>query len=368
MKKIKIKCVFVFLIVWLINYSSFAQVNFIFNSSMNGKDMKGLSTIKILNITTEVLNGRLEAEVRKMGEVSAIVKLIIPSLNIVTGNNLIPFAKFRAAIISYSGNTEGNFVRQTNNLPEGELEYCFRFIVNVKNSPDEIYENCFPGFNMISTPLELILPDDKDQFCNKRPNFSWHPSLPLRSEESYALKLVEKLPGQSSSEAVLVNTPIIFQMNIRSFSMPYPSGSPELKEAKSYAWQVTAINKGMQSISEVWEFTVKCDLNKKDSSLNSFRELKAIDDGGYLNAGAELRFAVYNYYIEAPLDYSLTDLSVPDRKLKGLPSVTLLKGVNNILIDLKKVAGMQEGNEYLLKVVMPDGKPVSLRFKYSEGE
>jgi hypothetical protein len=364
----KFRFLFFVILINMICISSFAQVNFIFNTTANGRDMKGLSTVQIINTTAENLIGNLEIEVKSGSNTSAIVKATIPALNVLTGNNIIPYNKFSTAAIYYSSSTEGNYLKQTNMMPEGELEYCFKFTVTSKNNAGDVFDNCFVGLNTIGTPLELVLPDDKDNFCNKRPNFSWRPSLPLIAGVSYSLKLVEKLPNQSLAEAVLVNTAIVFQNNVKGFSLPYPSGAKELKEDKTYVWQVTAYSKARQSVSDVWEFTIQCDPNKNEPINNSFRELTAQDDGGYLSTGAQLRFALYNAYISGILNYSIKDLVNPQKKLKGMPSINLQQGINNITLDLNKVAGMEDGNEYLLKVVLPDGKEVSLRFKYSDGE
>ena len=73
-------------------------------------------------------------------------------------------------------------------------------------------------------------------------------------------------------------------------------------------------------------------------------------------------------YTKRKLKYSITDLENPGKKIKGLPEIELQKGANNILLDLKKVPGIKDGNEYLLAVILPDGRKVSLRFKYNEDD
>jgi hypothetical protein len=77
-----------------------------------------------------------------------------------------------------------------------------------------------------------------------------------------------------------------------------------------------------------------------------------------------LRFALYNPYIEGRLQYQITNLSNPGKALKKLPLVDLQNGRNNVLVDLNKIPGMQEDDEYQLTVTLPDGKKVAVRFKY----
>jgi hypothetical protein len=346
----------------------FAQMNFVFNAMSNGKDLRGLSTLQIINTSTNSYVGTLEITVKNQNNSAVFVKVVLPDLNIASGNNIIPFAKFNSAIISYSNDANGSFTRQTNMMPEGELEYCFKYTITSKNNAGEEYDNCFIGQNLVNTPLELVMPENKDQFCSKRPNFSWQPSLPLNPSISYSIKLVEKLSNQSLAEAILVNNPIVFQNNIKGFSLQYPSNSLELKEDKKYAWQVTSFNKGIQTVSDVWEFTIHCDMEKKDTMQNSFRELQSYDDGSFLSTGVQLRFAFYNAYISKKLEYKIVGLTNPKQKIKGLPTIIAEQGINNITLDLRKAIGMEDGNEYLLKATLPDGKEVSLRFKYTEDE
>jgi hypothetical protein len=264
----------------------------------------------------------------------------------------------------YESSEDGNYLRQTGAFPETELEYCFKLEVTSKNNTGDVFENCFPGSNIITSPLELTSPDNLDQFCNKRPMFSWQPPMPLKAGVSFAIKLVEIKEGQTAAEAVLNNTPLIYQSAVKGFRISYPSSVPDLKDDKSYAWQVTADNSGRQSLSEIWKFSIQCDKQKKDSG--SYRELKPEDDGGFLSTGSSLRFAVYNSYVPGGLHYEISDLENPDKKFKKLPSVELQKGENNIQIDLNKIPGMQDDNEYLLLVTLPDGKKVSVRFKYDD--
>jgi hypothetical protein len=341
-----------------------AQVNFLFNASVSGKDMRGLSAVQIINTTRENYTGNIDIEVKGADHNVTVVKIFMSSVNIVPGNNLVPYAKFRGANVYYASTSEGDYVRQTGNMPEGELEFCFKLTITSKDNPAEIYENCFLGTNIIATPLELILPDNGDNFCNKRPRFSWQPPLPLAPGTSFTMKLALKNADQSQAEALLVNTPVIFQSNIKGHILPFPAGSPDLKEGSTYVWQVTAEEKGKQSFSEVWEFAIQCE--KQQTTDKSYRELKAEDDGGFLTTGADLRFAVYNSYTPGTLKYSIKDLADPDKKIKGLPAIELQKGANNILLDLRKVQGIEDGKEYLLAVILPDGAKVSMRFKYQE--
>jgi hypothetical protein len=340
-----------------------AQVSLLFNANAHGRHMKGLSFLQIINSSAENYTGSLSIEIKNLTGSGVFVKVFIPSVSIKAGNNILPPAKLSSATISYAGNAEGNYVKQTAMMPEGELEYCFRLALVSKIGPDEIFENCFLGTNIIGSPLQLVVPDKGDEFCEKRPRFTWQPPLPLTTGMLFSLKLVKINTDQSAAEALLVNTPVIYQANLKGFTMSYPAGIPDLKENETYAWQVTANDhKGKQALSEVWEFSIQCPKMHVDST--SYRELRVSDDGGFLSTGSTLKFAVYNPFISASLKYSITDLSKPGRPLKNLPAIQLDKGANHISIDLNMIPGIREDQEYKLTVTLPDGSKVSLRFKY----
>jgi hypothetical protein len=343
-----------------------SQVSFVFNTAALGRDMRGLSSVQLIHTGSDPFTGNLEIEVRNTERNVLVVKMVVPDVQLRPGSNIVPAGKFSSASVYYSSGSEGNYLRQTGMMPEGELEYCFKYTVTSKNNPNEVFENCFTGMAIVSTPLELVLPDNGDELCQKRPRFSWQPSLPLQPATDYTLKLVKKQSGQTQAEALLVNLPVILQAHIRGQVFPFPAATADLQEGATYVWQVSADNKGTRNTSEVWEFTVRCE--KTTPADKSFRELKESDDGGYLTTGPSLKFAVYNSFIAGKLKYNISNLSSPEKKISYLPEAQLQSGNNNITIDLKKIPGMEDGSEYLLQVILPDGKKVSVRFKYSEDE
>jgi hypothetical protein len=338
-----------------------AQVNLLFNAAANGSDLKGLSTVQFISNFSETVTGNLGIDVRNSnGEI--VVQLAIPGVDIRPGNNFLSPSRFSNASVVYSGGDQGGFARQSGLLPEGELEYCFKLVLSSKNNAGEIYENCFTGSNIISTPLQLVMPYTGDVTCEKRPRFSWQPPMPMRTGTRFTLKLVKVDSGQNAAEAIVSATPLIYRLNLQGFTMAYPAGTADLKEGGHYAWQVIADEKGRKSVSEIWEFTVQCNDQAKDEG--SYRELKASDDGGFLSTGNILRFAVYNAYMPGTLQYDITNLGDRNRKIKYLPHVLLEKGENRIALDLDRIPGINEESEYQLSVVLPDGKRISVRFKY----
>lgn len=347
----------------LFNHPVSAQVRFLFNPIANGRDLKGLSSVQILNNSTGSFSGNLVIEIRQSNPDLLVVKSVVPDVLIQPGSGMLQPNKLSSAVSVFGSNNEGNYVRQTGNLPETELEYCFRFVVTSKENNGLEFENCFTGRNIVGTPMELVKPDQQDHFCNKRPTFQWQPSMPTDPNTLYTLKLVEIQPKQKAAEAMLNNVPVLYQTNLKSYLQQFPSGSPDLKLDQKYAWQITASTGYRQSMSEIWEFTVECEKDVVTAG-GGYRELKAEDDGSYLMTGSQLRFAVRNDYVESELQYRIKDLDNPSRKFRQLPALTLQKGINNIQIDLNKIPGLKDDTEYVLQVTLPGGTQVSVRFKY----
>jgi hypothetical protein len=341
-----------------------AQVNIMFNANAFGNNIRGLSSVQFINNSPNVYTGTLTIDVKNLMNNSVILHAIVTGVVIKPGNNVIPQSRFSSSPFNYAATNDGNYLRQTGNFPETELEFCFRIDATLKDNNAEVFENCFISSNLLASPMQLLQPDMGDQFCNKRPSFTWQPPMPMNPNMKFTLKVAEIHDKQSAAEAILNNSPVIFQQNIKGYMVMYPAGSPDLKEEKKYAWQVIATVNDRLTLSEVWEFGIQCDKQKIDTP--SFRLLKDEDDGGYLQTGSMLRFAVYNSLIKGKLQYEIIDLTSSKRPFKKLPEFELQNGSNNIMIDLNKIPGMQYDNEYELKVLLPGGKKVALRFKYDD--
>jgi hypothetical protein len=353
------RCALGFMLLLLVNALS-AQVNIMFNPTTNGRDIRGLSFVQVSNTGSRDLAGSMSIDIRTLA--GPVVRIQMSDISFRRGMITIPSAKWTSAVVNYSNSEEGNYVRQTGRMPEGDLEYCFKITIRAKDQPEQIYENCFTGINIISSPLELTSPSNGEVNCNKRPRLSWQPPMPMAPGTVFSVKLVQLEEGQNAAEALLVNTPLVYQPAVAGNTLGFPSNVPELREGMSYAWQVTTGGKGIMSRSEIWKFTVDCE--KSTGTEGSFRELKTESDGGFLVAGSALRLAVHNPFLAGQFQYTILDLTEKRKALKNLPTIQLEKGSNNILIDLHKVPGMKDGNDYLITATLPDGKTVSLRFKY----
>lgn len=360
------------LFIWLLALTvlSSAQVSVQFSPLMGGQSLQNLALTQI-NLTSSS-SARMTLTI-KVTEISGQPVVTIKTLPFYISKGVNPVERnaFANGLFSFGQNYFGNMVKQSGKFPEGEYECCF--VEEIESKDPGIlprYEQCFNYQLRPLTPFLLIFPVDEDIICNKRPSFSWQPPLPLPLDAKFRLILTEMKDKQTPIESISNNEPIINQASLTANTLMYPVNIPELKEGVSYAWQVT-IYSGLTIIkkSEIWTFTVKCQDDKKIPPGDSYRELKEVDNGDYYIANKYLRFSFYNPYSANILSYTIECLSDVKNVVKGLPKLQSLNGINKYDLDLTDNKSFKVGNEYLLKVYLPNNKQLRLRFIYkNEGE
>ena len=169
-------------------------------------------------------------------------------------------------------------------------------------------------------------------------------------------------------ENLMMNTPLVLLDNIPSTTVSYPSFAPDLVEGKTYCWQVTAYQAGViLSKSEIWEFTVQCSDPVKPSPNDSYRELKSLVNGNYYIATRSLKFSFLNRYNVRKLDYLIYEAEKGSAKVKHIPDVAIVPGLNKIDIDLSDL-DLEPGKHYILKVYPFNEPEVTVRFIYQDNE
>ena len=213
--------------------------------------------------------------------------------------------------------------------------------------------------------MTLLNPADRDKICQTRPVLSWQPPIPFHPSMRFRLELTEKKQGESI-ENLLINAPLLLLDNINSTMVNYPANRPELKEGKTYCWQVLAHQQGIvMSKSEIWEFTIQCQDSAKQLPNDSYRELKQIVNGNYYIANGGIKFSFINHYGPRKLQYSIASAENSKERLKGLPTISLQPGLNNVDINLED-AGVIPGKQYILKVYPFNEPEMEVRFTYME--
>jgi len=239
-------------------------------------------------------------------------------------------------------------------------------LLSEKGMPlDVLGEQCFNYLVEPLTPLFLIEPYHKEKICDKRPMFTWQPSVPMIPGAMYRLTLSEVKPDQLITEALNYNIPLINQGNISSPLLIFPPSAKSLEEGKKYTWQVS-VYKDNQIInrSETWEFTVQCNEPPKPPINDGYRDIEDLVKGNFYMAEGSIRFSFDNPYEAGKLQYSIVCLNKPDLKMKRLPEVKLKRGTNNISIDLSENKSFIDGYHYIVTIQLPNRSTQKLRFLY----
>jgi hypothetical protein len=350
-----------------VEMSSHAQLSFYFQPEIYGRSIDGLGSFQVQNRGLQKMVGRIGITVRENRTGSPVVNILTPEQVFNPGLNSFSKVAFNRSAFNFSLNGYGAISGQTRNLPPGDYTFCFKFTPTDKSVADE-YEDCFDAEIEPLVPLSLLNPYHLDTICNKRPLLTWQPPIPFSSSMKFRLLLTEKTGDDAGVEDLLLKTPLLLLDNISSSSVNYPSTKPELKEGKTYYWQVIAHEKGLiVSRSEIWEFTVRCKEPVRPSPADSYRELKLLMNGNYYIANRAIRFSFKNEYNINKLKYSILHLSEGGEALKNLPEVKLQQGFNKIQIDLDDL-DLKVGSHYLLRVYPFNEPPVDVRFVYEDND
>lgn len=342
-----------------------SQVTFQFSPEIQGRTADGLLWVKLTNLYQQSRTVSMEISVseRKVGKV---ISVVTQPFSLMPGMNNLDRRAASTAVIRFADNNLARLLKQSSTFPEGEYEYCFQaFLADKTGNKELLGEQCFDYLVEPLTPLFLIEPFLKEQTCEKRPTFTWQPSLPFIPGAQYRLTLAEMRPNQSVQEALVYNLPLFNQSNITSPMLLYPSAARSLEEGMTYSWQVTVYKEGViLNRSEIWEFTVRCNDTPKVEKTEGFRDIDDLARGNYYIAKGKVDFALYNAYEAQSLKYTLYCINKPDQTFKHLPKLKLTRGNNNVTIDLSDNKEMVDGFNYILTVQSPSGITKRLRFIY----
>lgn len=360
------KRILLVLLIVLAGQLSRAQFNFFFVPEVSGRSIDGLGLFQVQNLTGRALQGQVVIVVRENTRRQHIVTITTPVTTLGTGTYNFPKNVFAGSAFKFSNSPYSSIVNQTKGFPPGEYSFCYQF-VNANKLAGDDYENCFEAEILPLVPMTLLNPADKDKICQKRPVLSWQPPIPFHPSMRFRLLLTEKRQGESV-ENLLINAPLVLLDNITATTINYPSGRPDLQEGKTYCWQVLAYQQNIvMSKSEIWEFTIQCQEPAKQLPNDSYRELKLLVNGNYYIANRAIKFAFTNNYSVKKLSYSIHDVENGSKKIKNLPEVSLMPGLNKIDIDLTD-AELGEGKHYILKVYPFNEQAIEVRFIYRDRE
>ncbi|AYL93828.1 DUF928 domain-containing protein [Mucilaginibacter celer] len=358
----------IFLIALLVitAFTSKAQINVQFVPEIYGRNISGLFNCQFINA-----GARRQATLTiSVSERNAglIAMIRVPEFVIAPGSSPLPVTVARSAAIQIADNRLGRLAKQSNMFPEGDYDYCFELTFTGSDLGPQ--EQCFSYALAPFADLNLIDPYDGESNCNKRPLFTWQPLIPAVPGSYYQLVLAEIKNGQSATEAINYNLPLINQQNITTPLLTYPSIVRDLETGKKYAWQVSAYkDQTVLNRSEIWEFTVSCtDSIKKKVDTESFREIDDLSRGNFYISTGHIKFAIVNSYEQQPLNYEIVPVDAPEKKIKHLPKVKLEPGKNFIDLDISALGSFKNDKYYLMNISLRNGVVKSLRFVYKNEE
>ena len=360
----KIFCFLLSLSLVLTTHTVHSQLRISFLPEVYARRVEGLGTFEFHNFTNRVVRGGVLIKVKEASRQTTVLTLSTPEAAFNPGITSFPKLVFIKSAFRFASTDLGALVNQTHSFPPGDYSVCFEFNSSDKQSPD-VFEDCFDFRIEPLLPIALITPVHQDTICMKRPILSWQPPVPFHSGGKYRLLLTEKTES-SPSESLLKNRPLLLLDNISGNTLLYPASHPELKEGKTYCWQVVAIEKGVIiSRSEAWEFTVQCKEQSAPVPMDSYRELKLISNANYYLAQSYLRFAFQNNYNVDKLKIEILDIANGSTPVKHVPEPAIQRGLNKIDLDLTEL-GLAPGKYYVLKVYPFNEMPIEIRFLYKE--
>lgn len=142
------------------------------------------------------------------------------------------------------------------------------------------------SFGQSLRPILLSFPTDKDTITELEPSLVWQSDLAAilsDSRISQVIVLTKLVDNQTPLEAVYQNEPILYQENLLTNSLSYPSNFPALEMGATYAWQIQLkMNDVVINQSEAYQFTIFEPL----PPLSAFSPVKMKNDG--------LAYSLYN--------------------------------------------------------------------------
>jgi hypothetical protein len=141
-------------------------------------------------------------------------------------------------------------ILRSGNAPSGSYTIC---VYAESESGAPLGQDCFQQNIALQSPSILISPVDGASIAQGQPLlFTWLTPTPSAQGTTYSIRIVEVLGNQSATDAVIKNSAVFEQKEIRSTSLQYPVSARKLVEGKKYAWQISS----GELKSEAWVFTM----------------------------------------------------------------------------------------------------------------
>lgn len=260
-------------------------------------------------------------------------------------------------------------------LPLGNFMVCISFYRHEHGLVNQVAEECdFIEVEPISPP-QLLLPWNEAQETQLNPTFNWLPPAPINffSGLRYDIDIAEIYPGQSPSDAIQQNIPLLHQPDMIATSLLYPVSAPALQYDIPYAWRITAKSNGsVVSRTDTWSFTIKHEADRPKLKTNNLPYSKLIksDQQTYSLQVDFLKFEYFNEADDSTWNIIIYDLN--DKNLATIPfgfdSIPMHRGQNLVNIDLSNNRAFADKHFYLLELTNSRNEKWWLRFEFRREE
>lgn len=254
-------------------------------------------------------------------------------------------------------------------LPIGVFNVCYSVVSSFKH--ERFGEVCETIEVEPLSPPVLVLPYDQDLLDVSRPQFTWTPPAPINlfNRLSYDLLLVEVLPTQTPSDAIISNIPLLLIPDINFTNLQYPATLNELDTAKTYAWRIKAKNNGMHiANSETWTFKISKNIgvNKNNPKQFQYTKLSRVQDASLTSCDGELYFQYDNEINDTVVTMSIFDVTKSKRSMLINEAVSVQYGSNFKTVDLRDRPGLLNKHIYLLELVNAKEEKWYIKFQYNK--
>ena len=257
-------------------------------------------------------------------------------------------------------------------IPLGTFNVCYSVLKNSHEVISKIAEECETVTVEPVSPPFLTLPDDLSVLHENRPLFSWLPPAPINlfGSLSYEFNLVELSFNQAASDAIQSNLPVLVA-NVTEPLLQYPFSSSPLDTAKTYAWQVKALNNSIAvSNSEIFSFKIENQNVKTSPLYNVYTKLQGMDHIQLAHCNGVLKYEYVNIYNNPVIKLQLTDLTSKTNRVIKLKedSQEVVYGQNFLALEFGIHSELENNHTYLLVVTGAKGEAQGVKFIYSKKE
>ncbi len=301
----------------------------------------------------------LTAQIRK--NQNMVFEAKSQELQIKSGFNSLSSLTVQSSLAVFYASTIKSWHDANGTLPPGKYSICYTARCVEQNcgiSVDDV--QCFDISIELPTPLLLNSPSDQEIIDDKTPLLTWIPPAPVSPEVRYKLTLVEMRSGQTKTDAILRNIPLLEKPEIATNLLQYPMDIPELVEGNTYAWKVEAqFNSETIATSEVWEFTIGKDTIEEKKEIISYIKVRELTPDSKVHVENTLRLDFHEFSSRnGVLRIQIFDVN---NRRKGEQEVPIEYGENLLNIAISGM-GLKSDEEYWATISGPDGKSYRLAF------